>query len=33
MDEALPGFALLYCALYAALALVLAGVAAARRDL
>jgi ABC-type transport system involved in multi-copper enzyme maturation permease subunit len=33
MDEAVPGFALLYCALYAALALVLAGVAAARRDL
>jgi hypothetical protein len=32
-DEAVPGFALVYCATYAALALVLAGVAAARREL
>lgn len=32
-DGKVPGFALLYCAIYAALALVLAGVAAARREL
>lgn len=32
-DEAVPGFALLYCATYAALALVIAGVVAARREL
>jgi hypothetical protein len=31
-DEAIPGAALLYCATYAALAFVLAGVSAARRE-